>query len=360
MADTRTRDTVTSLLNYDVSDNDDDPFRNIDTTLHEPANKSNATKRKATGTDNKENADILGLDEEVKIVKKRKPIAKLDEAKLLSQPGIPKLRALARSNSIASKLRLKGAGHEYSDAAKLLSHYQLWLDNLYPRAKFADGLQLVEKVGHGKRMQVMRREWIDEGKPGYGKDVDDTYALADEGGQSGKDGLDDGGSKQPIDKQPEAGLRTNAQESIFGNLDEGDDDDMFFNDPQFESNVYDDNANEPDEDELDALLAEQTATTDSQPQHRQPEPNKDNEDDDLDALLPEQAGRSRGDEPQQQEQGSPHPGGDALDAMPAENKAAQLGEPGTTTQSEHADLPADDDDDDELEALLAAHAAGPP
>ena len=111
---------------------------------------------------------MLGLDEEVKITKKRKPIAKLDEARLLSRPGIPKLRALARSKAIASKLGLRGKGHEYSDAAKLLSYYQLWLDDLYPRAKFADGLQLVEKVGHRKRMQVMRREWIDEGKPGHG------------------------------------------------------------------------------------------------------------------------------------------------------------------------------------------------
>ena len=43
--------------------------------------------------------------------------------------------------------------------------YQLWLDDLYPRAKFADGLALIEKLGHTKRMQTMRREWINEGKP---------------------------------------------------------------------------------------------------------------------------------------------------------------------------------------------------
>jgi replication fork protection complex subunit Csm3/Swi3 len=43
--------------------------------------------------------------------------------------------------------------------------YQLWLDDLYPRAKFADGLAIIEKLGHQKRLQTMRREWIDEGKP---------------------------------------------------------------------------------------------------------------------------------------------------------------------------------------------------
>ena len=364
MADTRTRDTVTSLLNYDVSDNEDDPFRDIDTTLHEPANKANATKRKATGTDSKENTDILGLDEEVKIVKKRKPVAKLDEAKLLSQPGIPKLRAIARSNSIASKLRLKGKGHEYSDAAKLLSHYQLWLDNLYPRAKFADGLQLVEKVGHGKRMQVMMKEWIDEGKPGYGNAMEDTHTAANEEAQSGRDSSNHVRSKSPIDKRQEAGPRTNAHESMFGNLDEGDDDDMFFNDPQFDSDVDDHNANEPDEDELDALLAEQTATKDSRPQQPRTEPNKDNEDD-LDALTVEQARTSHADEPPQRDQRSPHLGEDAPGALRAENFAVPRRDPGPTTQPEHGHLPTDDDldddeDDDELEALLAAHAAGSP
>lgn len=47
----------------------------------------------------------------------------------------------------------------------MLNMYQLWLDDLYPRAKFADALAIIEKVGHTKRMQVDRRAWIDEGKP---------------------------------------------------------------------------------------------------------------------------------------------------------------------------------------------------
>lgn len=53
---------------------------------------------------------------------------------------------------------------QYSDVARLLNIYQLWLDDLYPRAKFADGLAIIEKLGHTKRMQTMRREWIDEAK----------------------------------------------------------------------------------------------------------------------------------------------------------------------------------------------------
>ncbi|KAJ5225145.1 hypothetical protein N7468_006370 [Penicillium chermesinum] len=101
----------------------------------------------------------LGLDEEVKVTKKRQPVAKLDEGRLLSQSGIPKLRQTAKQ-----KLRFKGKGHEFSDAARLLNFYQLWLDDLFPRAKFADGLAMVEKLGHTKRIQTMRREWIDEEK----------------------------------------------------------------------------------------------------------------------------------------------------------------------------------------------------
>ncbi|RAK98037.1 Chromosome segregation in meiosis protein 3 [Aspergillus ibericus CBS 121593] len=54
---------------------------------------------------------------------------------------------------------------KFSDAARLLNFYQLWLDDLYPRAKFADGLAMIEKLGHSKRLQTMRREWIEEEKP---------------------------------------------------------------------------------------------------------------------------------------------------------------------------------------------------
>lgn len=42
--------------------------------------------------------------------------------------------------------------------------YQLWLDALYPKAKFGDGLAIIEKLGHTKRMQLLRRDWINEGK----------------------------------------------------------------------------------------------------------------------------------------------------------------------------------------------------
>jgi replication fork protection complex subunit Csm3/Swi3 len=61
----------------------------------------------------------------------------------------------------------------------LLRTYQLWLDDLYPRAKFADGLAIIEKLGHSKRMQVMRKAWIDESKPkaSVGEDDAEQHSL---------------------------------------------------------------------------------------------------------------------------------------------------------------------------------------
>ncbi|CAG8948376.1 unnamed protein product [Penicillium salamii] len=140
------------LFNYDVGLDEIVPDKNL---------SENNTNTAGTG----DSALGLGLDDEVKVTKKRQPVAKLDEARLLSQPGIPKLRQSAKR-----KLRFKGKGHEFSDATRLLNFYQLWLDDLYPRAKFADGLSIIEKLGHSKRIQVMRREWIEEEKPRLARD----------------------------------------------------------------------------------------------------------------------------------------------------------------------------------------------
>jgi replication fork protection complex subunit Csm3/Swi3 len=49
----------------------------------------------------------LGIDEEIKVVKKRQPIPKLDDERLLSDLGIPKLRRISKD-----RLKFKGKGHE--------------------------------------------------------------------------------------------------------------------------------------------------------------------------------------------------------------------------------------------------------
>lgn len=247
--------------------------------------------------------------------------------RLLSALGVPKLRELVRSGKISKKLRLKGKGHEFSDVARLLNYYQQWLDNLYPRAKFADGLQLVEKVGHSKRMQVMRREWIDEGKPGYitktsmaDKDdfeTDDLYG-------SGEVNTGEHRDKQVSDSIPNTSTGHDAA-----------DDSLFIADSNANHNSNDDH-DLPEDDELDALMAEQET---------RPAPSKaqaifnnvDSEgEDDLDALLAEQETQR-------------------VAPSTSTTRQADVQRLGTTSHTPHPFN--DDDDEDELDALLTEQEA---
>ncbi len=272
---------------------------------------------------------------------------------------------------------MKGKGHEFSDVARLLNYYQLWLDNLYPRAKFADGLQLVEKVGHSKRMQIMRKEWIDEGKPGYirdkgrnrddheqEKDTDDLYA----------------GDKPAEDKNTSS---TAAQAEEEG-------DSLFIPDSRRSGKDVNNENDLPEDDELDALLAEQDASISTvQPRLSNNKTGMDvdvefESEDDLDALLAEQETRrpaptasapswapkskakpksSPFDENEGDDEGMDD--NDDLDAFLAEQEArskpktTQL----TTMQHEPADLLLNDNEDedlmdnDDLDALLAEQEA---
>ncbi|RYP13889.1 hypothetical protein DL765_006677 [Monosporascus sp. GIB2] len=141
---------------YDV---DDDIF--AESGGDESAQKNGQSKKR-------KDVASLGIDEEIAVAKKiRAPMVKLDENRLLSEKGIPRLRRKAR------ELKFKGKGHEFSDAARLLSFYQLWLDDLFPKAKFLDALVMVEKAGHKKHMHMKRMEWINEGKPKPHRDDDD-------------------------------------------------------------------------------------------------------------------------------------------------------------------------------------------
>lgn len=128
------------LDNYDVTDLSDDPFR------------SPSPPRDA--------APALGIDAEVTVAKRaRPPAVRLDEDRLLSPAGIPRLRRRA------ARLRLRGRGHEFADAPRLLALYQLWLDDLYPRARFLDALAMVERAGHKRRIVAARAEWLAECRP---------------------------------------------------------------------------------------------------------------------------------------------------------------------------------------------------
>ena len=238
---------------------------------------------------------------------------------------------------MAKKLRLKGKGHEFSDAARLLNYYQLWLDNLYPRAKFADGLQLVEKAGHSKRMQTMRKEWIDEGKHGYARE-NHNAVVAEEANAS-----NDADSARPESNGEATAPQPLADQPIFGNRPESDD--LFFPDTGKKAGGDDDDDVIPEDDELDALLAEEDLSLTSRPKPVEPESEGE---DDLDAFLAEQETKSR-DQNRKPSTVTVSDEDDDLDALLAEHDASRQGEEGAKRRDEGAG------DEDDLDALLADH-----
>ncbi|RMZ90144.1 hypothetical protein DV736_g2618, partial [Chaetothyriales sp. CBS 134916] len=328
-ADPVTASTVDDLLDYNFSDIEDLIAEKTNTKTRDDKQilSPKAAKRKL----NEDKKHLgLGIDEEVKIVKKRQAIAKLDEARLLSEPGIPRIRRLARSGKIAKKLGFKGKGHEFSDVARLLNFYQLWLDGLYPRAKFADGLQLIEKVGHSKRMNVVRKAWIDEGKPGYWPF---EVASADQTAPA---------------SQPAHDVSRNDTE------DQGPPDSLFLQDPT--SNHASDGGASSENDDLDALLAE-SGRHPSDPKERS-EPASLHEIDDLDALIAEQESRNTPASAPRQKQDDNED--DDLDALLAEQQSRKAEVPAFERAPERTTMFDDKDEgeeDDDLDALLAEREA---
>lgn len=240
---------------------------------------------------------------------------------------------------MAKKLHLKGKGHEFSDAAKLLNYYQLWLDNLYPRAKFADGLQLVEKAGHSKRMQTMRKTWIDEGKPGYATESYTAKQNTD-GVQNDPSGdITKGTDIGSADGNIEPASRAVADQTAFDNV--GDPEDQFVLDTRKKPGKDDDDA-APEDDELDALLAEQSSSHMSRP--KPAEPDSEGEDD-FDALLAEHELSSHDRNPSVNKDSFPDEE-DEVDALQAEHEASFRRVEGVDPR----DAPERDDDLDAMQA----------
>ncbi|KAL7922812.1 replication fork protection component Swi3 domain-containing protein [Trichoderma austrokoningii] len=154
------------LDDYDMDDYGMDDFDmgdDLDNPFASPTRPSDASNKKR-----KEPDSGLGIDEEISLQKRmRAPNAKLDEERLLSLAGIPKLRERA------ARLNFKGKGHEFSDASLFLACYQLWLDGLFPKARFLDALAIIEKAGHKKALMAARDQMINEGRPRANHDDDD-------------------------------------------------------------------------------------------------------------------------------------------------------------------------------------------
>ncbi|KAF2653255.1 Swi3-domain-containing protein [Lophiostoma macrostomum CBS 122681] len=205
----------------------------FDASQIRPQTQPQAQQKKSSDTN-------LGIDEEIKIVKQRRPIPKLDDNRLLSDAGIPRLRKISKD-----RLRFKGKGHEYGDIARMLNMYQLWLDDLYPRAKFADGLAMIEKLGHSKRIQYMRKEWINESKPRHTAGDSDEEEEVDAQASTTVAQPDLMEGVQSEQRTQDADTAEREQES---------------NQLGLEPTPTPSGAAEPDDDELDALLAEEAET----------------------------------------------------------------------------------------------------
>lgn len=155
--------------------------------------------------------------------------------------------------------------------ARLLNTYQLWLDDLFPKAKFMDGVSMIEKLGHKKRIQMMRREWIEEGKPKPPRDEEDDFIIPNEDAA-----LDAQSSRNTEDQPADKGQRQEGQSS--GGASGGNLQDLFGEN------------DEPDEDDLDALLAEnENAPPTASSKPAQPLEDQEPDQDELDALLAEEA-----------------------------------------------------------------------
>ena len=211
------------------------------------------------------------IDEEITVKKKRKPNPKLDETRLLSDAGIPRLRKITKS-----RLKFRGKGHEFSDISRLLNTYQLWLDDLFPRFKFKDALTDVEKVGHSKRMQVMRRGWLDATTP---RQKDPSPEREDDVVMSGA---------LPATSSGEYGANypDSDDEQTFGKS-------LSNTEVQNDATKIGQDNDAPEDDDLDALLAESSndgPVTNIAPTQQRKGPFEEDESDegDLDALLAEE------------------------------------------------------------------------
>lgn len=147
---------------------------------------------------------------------------------------------------------------QFSDAARLLSFYQEWLDDLFPKANFLDALAMVEKAGHKGTMRIARQQWIDESKPkAAAAEDDEDYRI-----HQGRSGPQQADRVAPIfeNAAKSAGERakTPSADDLFG------DDDIYGATPRRNtdstapSRQLADNGI-PDEDDLDALMAEAEA-----------------------------------------------------------------------------------------------------
>lgn len=132
----------------------------------------------------------------------------------------------------------------------LLRTYQLWLHDLYPRAKFNDGLTMIEKLGHTKSIQRLRCGWINESKPNTDGTKDSDEDNISETVVPGGNAVDPAARQSNLSPDINAAAGANNLQEVAQR-----------NDPTMESGFSGEDVGIPDIDDLEALLAEEPTQT---------------------------------------------------------------------------------------------------
>ncbi|KAJ3295633.1 hypothetical protein HK104_002438 [Borealophlyctis nickersoniae] len=124
------------------------------------------------------------------------PRPKLDAERLLSKKGIPHILGVSR------KIKFKGKGHGVEDLEKLMTFYNIWAHNLFPKMNFQDFVQKTEKVCRERRVRIFMQSVLNEyrrAQMGVDAEHDDDGgnnedAAAEEGGDVDRDeeGVEEG------------------------------------------------------------------------------------------------------------------------------------------------------------------------
>lgn len=172
--------------------------------------------------------------------------------------------------------------------ARLLSFYQLWLDDLYPKARFLDALMMVEKAGHKKRLMVARNDWLNERNPKPADEKDDDPFDLEERPETTS------AAAVSLPERPGAGRLIQSREGQGPSTPPRDHPDDFSEDDELYNvtpragprpGLTALQPDAPDEDDLDALMAEAENHDSGPPPSKVTQPQDDG--DDLDNLMAE-------------------------------------------------------------------------
>ncbi|KAG9017086.1 hypothetical protein FRB90_001816 [Tulasnella sp. 427] len=107
--------------------------------------------------------------------KKRKPLPKLDEARLLGDNGFRALITQTKKFKVHNpkgkdpkkeKLLPADKDPEYANLSRFIEMTQLWAHRMYPKGQFSDTVERVEKLCHSRRMVTAMSVWKDEYRNG--------------------------------------------------------------------------------------------------------------------------------------------------------------------------------------------------